>query len=161
MRRSHSPLALLERETRLPMATVVQEFEPATDVEYSLVPVCAASPPILLTSFPVEIGRGPDADVRLDDIYVSRRHCEIVATDAALVVHDLDSKNGTFVNGVRTEHSPLCPGDVLTLGGMSFVVQAARDYAIARRRLIFWRTGRARRRRTIREDSHVGAISRL
>jgi pSer/pThr/pTyr-binding forkhead associated (FHA) protein len=106
------------------MATVIQEVDPATEMEYSLVPLPVGAPAVVLTSFPVEIGRGPHADVRLDDIHVSRRHCEIVAAASTLVVHDLGSKNGTFVNGIRTDRSPLGPEDLLTVGEMRFVVQS-------------------------------------
>ncbi len=112
------------------MVAVVQELGPATDVEYALVPLRTETPVIMLSSFPVRIGRGFGADVQLDDIYVSRRHCEIVAAKGVLVVHDLGSKNGTFVNGVRTELSPLRHGDVLTVGGLNFTVQG--QPAIAR-----------------------------
>jgi pSer/pThr/pTyr-binding forkhead associated (FHA) protein len=100
----------------------VEEFEPAPEAEYSLAALPCGTPLIELPSFPAVIGRGADVDVRLNDIYISRRHCEIIAANGALVVHDLGSKNGTIVNGVRTEFSSLGPDDVLTLGGMSFVV---------------------------------------
>lgn len=108
----------------MPMAAVAQEVEPATEVEYSLVPLRVGAAAVVLASFPVAIGRGPAADVRLDDLHVSRRHCEIVAANGGLTVHDLASKNGTFVNGVRTELAPLSPGDVLAVGEVGFVVQA-------------------------------------
>src|SRR5271166_1866160 len=105
------------------MAIVVQEVLSATEVEYELVPLHVGAPALVLANFPVQIGRGSDADVQLDDMYVSRMHCEIVATDATLVVLDLGSKNGTFVNGVRTELAPLRSDDVLTVGRMQFVVR--------------------------------------
>lgn len=75
--------------------------------------------------FPVRIGRGAGVDVRVDDVCVSRVHCEIVAEGGKVVVHDLKSKNGTFVNGVRKEFSELSQDDVLSLGASRFVVQGS------------------------------------
>jgi pSer/pThr/pTyr-binding forkhead associated (FHA) protein len=112
------------------MAAVPWRLEGTTEVEYWLVPLCVGSQTIRLSTFPVEIGRGFDADVELGDIHVSRRHCEIVRTEETLAVHDLGSKNGTFVNGVRTAFSPLGRGDLLRVGGMQFVVRAAVLYRI-------------------------------
>jgi pSer/pThr/pTyr-binding forkhead associated (FHA) protein len=106
------------------MATVEQEVVPSIGVEYLLVPLHAGAPSVVLTHFPVRIGRGARADVRLDDIHVSRRHCEIIAIDGALAVYDLGSTNGTFVNGVRIGFSPLDAGDVLILGETGFVVKS-------------------------------------
>jgi pSer/pThr/pTyr-binding forkhead associated (FHA) protein len=105
------------------MVAIVQKVEPATKVEYSLMPLCPGARAIILAKFPVQIGRQLDVDIRLDDIFVSRRHCEIVAAESSLVVHDLGSKNGTFVNGIRTELSRLMPNDVLNVGRMEFVVR--------------------------------------
>ena len=105
------------------MAATKHEVEPVNGVGYSLVFLHDKTPAIALARLPLVIGRGPDADVRLDDQHVSRRHCEVLLAENALVVRDLGSTNGTFVNGIRTELSPLGPDDVLTLGGMKFVVQ--------------------------------------
>ena len=48
------------------------------------------------------LGRGEHAEIRLDDDGVSRRHAEIIRLeDGAIQLRDLDSTNGTFVNGER------------------------------------------------------------
>jgi DNA-binding winged helix-turn-helix (wHTH) protein len=47
------------------------------------------------------IGRGPEADVRLDATGVSRRHARILVDGEHVVVEDVGSKNGTFVGGER------------------------------------------------------------
>ena len=47
------------------------------------------------------LGRDPDADIRVDAVGVSRRHAMIVVEDDAVTLHDLDSKNGTYVHDVR------------------------------------------------------------
>jgi pSer/pThr/pTyr-binding forkhead associated (FHA) protein len=76
-----------------------------------------------LVDLPVRIGRGPDADVQLGDRWVSREHCEIDASHDVLVVRDLGSKHGTFVNGRSVLEAELRPGDVLNIGLTRFVVE--------------------------------------
>ena len=66
--------------------------------------------------FPFVIGRSRDADIMLDDRWVSRRHCVIEEQDGRLVVRDLGSKHGTFVNDGLIRESVLLPGDKLNLG---------------------------------------------
>ena len=78
---------------------------------------------IELVDLPVRLGRGPDADVQLGDRWVSREHCEIVSADDALVVRDLGSKHGTFVNGRSVLEAELHPGDELNIGLTRFVVE--------------------------------------
>lgn len=63
---------------------------------------------------PVVIGR--EADVSIEDHEISHRHARIRTEGRALVVEDLGSSNGTWVNGTRVERAVLRPGDVLTLG---------------------------------------------
>jgi DNA-binding NtrC family response regulator len=65
---------------------------------------------------PVVLGTGDDADVRIDDPCISRRHCVIEPTDERVLVRDLASTNGTILNGVRVPTAELRPGLVLTLG---------------------------------------------
>ena len=46
------------------------------------------------------IGRGPDNDIRIDDSSVSRRHARIVKKNDKYFIEDLNSRNGTSVNGI-------------------------------------------------------------
>ena len=63
------------------------------------------------------IGRAARADFIVDAPLVSRVHCRLTAGADALEVKDLDSTNGTFVNGERvTEPRRLEPGDVVRVG---------------------------------------------
>lgn len=73
-----------------------------------------------LARLPVILGRGPDADIRLDDHWISRRHCLLEEHDGALVVRDLGSKNGTLVNNQTIHEAKLLPGDELSLGLCTF-----------------------------------------
>ena len=77
---------------------------------------------IVLGRLPVVVGRGSNADIRLDDRWASRAHCEIDEIDGVLMVHDLESRNGTIVNGQYVTQAHLMPGDRLTIGITSFKV---------------------------------------
>ena len=62
------------------------------------------------------LGRGPRADFVLDAALVSRAHCRLVGADNELVVENLSSTNGTFVNDRQVERSILKVGDRLRAG---------------------------------------------
>lgn len=62
------------------------------------------------------IGRGNDCEIRFDLACVSRKHAEIYRDGPVFAVRDLQSRNGTFLNGERVAHGALAPGDVLRLG---------------------------------------------
>jgi sulfite reductase (NADPH) flavoprotein alpha-component len=62
------------------------------------------------------LGRGPRADFVLDAALVSRAHCRLVVADNELVVENLSSTNGTFVNDRQVERSILKVGDRLRAG---------------------------------------------
>jgi hypothetical protein len=63
------------------------------------------------------VGRAGSADLALSDPEVSRQHFEIVREASGIYrVHDLDSKNGLFVNGAPVEKSLLRSGDVVRAG---------------------------------------------
>src|SRR3989442_13347594 len=64
----------------------------------------------------VRIGRGEEADIRLDDEGVSRLHCSLEARGADAVLRDLGSQNGTFVDGERTSERVLVDGDRVQIG---------------------------------------------
>jgi hypothetical protein len=62
------------------------------------------------------IGRHPDADIFLDDVTVSRRHAELHHTDDGVLVRDLGSLNGSYVNGERVEERLLVTSEELQIG---------------------------------------------
>ncbi|MCX3285943.1 FHA domain-containing protein [Streptomyces sp. NEAU-H22] len=67
----------------------------------------------------IRVGRSADADVPLDDPDVSRLHCTVtVSADGRVAVADLDSTNGTTVNGTRVggRAVPFAPGALLRIG---------------------------------------------
>lgn len=70
---------------------------------------------------PSTVGRGRDCSIMLRHPLVSRQHCEIFEAGGALLVRDLGSLNGTFVNNQRIEgDAPLHPGQLLTIGTVTF-----------------------------------------
>ena len=68
------------------------------------------------------IGRSPGAEFMLDAALVSRLHCRLSARGDGLEGQDLDSTNGTFVNGKRITVAQLQPGDRLGVGRMELGV---------------------------------------
>jgi pSer/pThr/pTyr-binding forkhead associated (FHA) protein len=71
---------------------------------------------------PLVFGRGPEAGIRVNDRWTSRRHCELHEIDGALWVDDLSSTHGTHVNGRPTIHARLDDGDTLHVGLSCFTV---------------------------------------
>jgi len=77
---------------------------------------------IPLPEFPMRLGRSAEADICVEDRWVSREHCEIDRVDRRLQVRDLGSKHGTFVNGRAVTTAELKPGDQLSIGLSKFDV---------------------------------------
>jgi pSer/pThr/pTyr-binding forkhead associated (FHA) protein len=70
----------------------------------------------------VLVGRDPGSDIFLDDITVSRRHAKIQLKGARATIVDLDSLNGTYVNGKRIDDEiPLDSGDEIQIGKFKLI----------------------------------------
>ncbi|MDA1015437.1 MAG: ATP-binding protein [Planctomycetota bacterium] len=82
-----------------------------------------------LTDDEVELGRGVRNDIRIIDTEVSRRHASITCQDDEYWIVDLESSNGTFVNGVRVNRQLLRSGDRIQVGGsvLLFAVEKPAD----------------------------------
>jgi FHA domain len=75
-------------------------------------------------SLPAQIGRGPEAAVRLDqDLGVSRHHAEIYELAGELHIRDLGSAHGTRMGGSNIEDRGLEPGDHIQVGVTTLVIQ--------------------------------------
>ena len=68
------------------------------------------------------IGRDPDDGIFLDDVTVSRHHAEFEVTEDTMIVRDLGSTNGTYVNGTRRDQADLSSGDEVIIGRFHLVV---------------------------------------
>jgi hypothetical protein len=74
---------------------------------------------------PLVIGRSPDVDVVVNDSNVSRRHAEVWRTIEGIAVRDLQSTNGTFVNGHRVTAVSLSPRDDVVIGPLHLRIELA------------------------------------
>ena len=70
------------------------------------------------------IGRSSEADVEIDDPYASEFHARVGLQDQRIVVHDLGSTNGTYVNGRRvTSPTTVSRGDTVQIGKTTLEVR--------------------------------------
>jgi pSer/pThr/pTyr-binding forkhead associated (FHA) protein len=78
---------------------------------------------VVVEHFPFVLGRSSSCDHQVFHPMVSRRHAELKAGEDAIVVHDLHSSNGTYINGLRVkEEAVLRDGDEINLGCVSYRV---------------------------------------
>ncbi len=75
-------------------------------------------------------GKGPACGLRLTEPLISRRHAAFELTAAGLRVTDLDSTNGTTVNGVRIVEAYLSPGDRVKLAGTTLRVDSGGEQLV-------------------------------
>lgn len=68
------------------------------------------------------IGRGPDQEIFLDDVTVSRRHAELTVGEGPPSIKDAGSTNGIYVNGERLDEAALAPGDEIIIGKYHFIL---------------------------------------
>lgn len=69
----------------------------------------------------INIGRDPASHLLLEDTRISRLHAQIRLIQGRFTIFDLDSRGGTFVNGVPVTSQVLKPGDVIQLAGIPLV----------------------------------------
>jgi EmrB/QacA subfamily drug resistance transporter len=78
----------------------------------------------------LEIGRDPETDIVIEDEQVSRRHARLTVGEDGVLVEDLDSRNGTLVNGRRIRQPTLLePGDRILVGEAALELQHLADGA--------------------------------
>ena len=104
--------ALLRERPRAPKATVqVREGDERRELP--------------LGPEPLAIGRDPQNDIVVDDRRVSRKHAEIRLRLGRYTLYDLQSTNGTFVNGRRVAEVVLSDRDRINVGGVELVFRTA------------------------------------
>ncbi|WKU48537.1 ATP-binding cassette domain-containing protein [Streptomyces sp. VNUA116] len=102
------PASLGERPTSVSLPASTGTFRQPTSVRP-------------LPSRTIRIGRGPDNEVTVDDLVVSRRHAELRAGPGGdYEIVDLGSHNGTFLNGHPVRRAPVLPGDIIGIGHSAF-----------------------------------------
>lgn len=80
-----------------------------------------------LTARKTTIGRAEDNSIVLKEGSVSAHHCEIVVRQGVVMVRDLGSQNGTFVDGARITEAPLTAGQALNVGQAELEVATQQD----------------------------------
>jgi predicted component of type VI protein secretion system len=86
-----------------------------------LVPLSAGPTPAIALNRPVLlVGRHPECDVRIDLPHVSRRHCCVALVGERVVLRDLGSAHGLWINGRRIEEETLEPGDEVAIGALIY-----------------------------------------
>ena len=78
-------------------------------------------------SRPITIGRAPDNDLPVDNLAVSNYHAKVYYEAGRMVIEDLDSLNGTFVNDLRIERATLHDGDNVHIGKHKITVDTCGD----------------------------------
>ena len=71
---------------------------------------------------PITIGRAPDNSIAIDNVSISTHHTRIEVQQGRLILSDLGSLNGTFVNSQRVKSTTLKDGDVISIGKHSIYV---------------------------------------
>ena len=91
----------------------------------------AINGPLRKSEFPIRgklsLGQDSSNELRLEDSWVSPRHCVIAEQHGRFVLTDLDSSAGTFVNGIPARHRELTPGDEIAVGNSLFLFQLEKD----------------------------------
>ena len=88
----------------------------------------SGQPDIKLAGILTVVGRRHDCDVRVDSSRVSRRHCCLAMSRDEVVVRDLSSTNGTWVNGERiVAAAELRHGDELGIAHLRYRLEITRD----------------------------------
>ena len=74
-----------------------------------------------LTSFPLIIGRDPECDLFLNNMTVTRKHALLEAIDGEVVITDLNSLNGTWIDGQIKDRSVLKNGTIVQIGTFAMI----------------------------------------
>ncbi len=107
---------MAEEDTRIPPGAALMWMLDASD------------PSLKQTTFRIAagavktIGRSTGAEFMIEAPLVSRLHCQVTATADGIDVKDLDSTNGTFVNGRRVTTARLQAGDRLRVGRVELTI---------------------------------------
>lgn len=83
-------------------------------------------------SLPVTVGRCPTADITINDGSISRKHCQFLLDPyGSLLVHDLGSKNGVYLDDQRIEKGVVIPGSEVRMGVITLRVELTAEDADA------------------------------
>jgi two-component system cell cycle response regulator len=116
-------------EDKTVVATSIAPAAPVSGKRAQLVVLAGANVGEMYSLFgTLGIGRGRDADIRIQGDGISRQHARIHVSPAGVVLEDLGSTNGSFVNGERVvDQCPLNDGDKIQLGGTTILKLTYQD----------------------------------
>jgi pSer/pThr/pTyr-binding forkhead associated (FHA) protein len=116
---------LIFQDMRLTRAVLADRRRHHGRIRAKPVPEEGDEPQLVFPLSPVtSIGRASSNSVVLDDDYVSNAHALLLLRGQQWWLEDLNSRNGTLVNGVRlTESTVVGPGDVIIIGNMQLRVE--------------------------------------
>lgn len=80
---------------------------------------------VQLTQGRTSVGRRPYNDIVLEHLSVSGEHAVLLLDNGRVTLQDLDSTNGSYVNGQAVRQQPLAPGDVVELGACRLTFEHA------------------------------------
>ncbi|MGD9310621.1 MAG: ATP-binding protein [Desulfosarcina sp.] len=92
-------------------------------------PIESLSQPIAITPNRATVGRSPKNTICVDARTVSRRHAIIISRDGKYYVNDMNSRNGTYINGKKINISPLAHRDRIAFGNQCFLFLTTADDA--------------------------------
>src|SRR5688572_28903776 len=89
-----------------------------------------------LKSEKTTVGRLPDNAFQIPEPSVSSHHCEITLRGSEIFVRDLDSTNGSFINGERIKEGTVKPGQILRLGMVDMRLETGEPQPIQQKKLL-------------------------
>jgi hypothetical protein len=110
-----TPLANPDITSQIPMQVFAQAASPYF--------VSVSGEEFRITNSITTIGRGVDADIQIDDVSVSRLHCEVIL-GSEILIRDLGSTNGTMVDGQRITEANLQEGSIVKIGNITLTYKS-------------------------------------
>jgi hypothetical protein len=110
---------------RMSLPTELKKNEKKLETHYYFIPEESPTFKLKVKKVTNVVGREGTCDVYVESKQVSRRHCLLQVTERGLLVKDLESTNGTFVNGIPLTDGYINEGDRLSLG--TYVMTLYRD----------------------------------
>jgi predicted component of type VI protein secretion system len=100
-----------------------KQFEGAMDVILKVIEGAKSGAKIAVKKSEFLIGRSQTCHLCAGSSAVSRKHCAIIRTDSRVAIKDLDSRNGTYVNGQKiAAETELASGDEIIVGPLKFLI---------------------------------------
>ena len=76
------------------------------------------------------IGRDDKSDIKIDGLQISNRHARLLQTNSGIVVEDLNSTNGVYVNGSRISRQAITPEDAVQIGSFQIKIDPAGNIGV-------------------------------